>query len=344
MVARVAMATAAIVSAFAPAAGATELWTLYHQPPARIASGQELTLDVEVTPHWAAPLLHLYYRAVGAPEFRHATLDALGDGRFVARIPGAHVAPGLFEYYVVAEEGRTVRAQFGTPAEPYRVHVLPSSSAVTLQRELLRTNRQRAYFAARADYLQPGGTDMPLQRYTLSFGYRILRALHGIEFGLGLVRGAEIVDRRNIGLNYGWGELQLQLHEWAYLDLRLFLGIGGVGFELGGGATLIVGNRYGTHASVAIDAITHVGFELVTKLETDTLRFARLATLIIFTTLPGEGSAAPTDGGGLTAIELCGEIGVPLGSHLLVTARAGWGARTPTQGGPVLGLRAAYGF
>ena len=200
----------------------------------------------------------------------------------IATIPAKFVERGGFAYAIRSIDNLGVsRNHFASAEQPHPVSMLGFSKATNQKRQLDRFNDQRSQFSLSGQYLAYGrrypdpeilsgdttdnGSDN-LWKTQLEYLYRPLNFLHDFRFGIGVMRGqwptvgaVPIQTADAPGVNYGYGEVNLEFHRWFTAGGRLILGANTIGFTMGAAGIARLGDIAGTHASAEIETIGNVG-------------------------------------------------------------------------------------
>jgi hypothetical protein len=155
-----------------------------------------------------------------------------------------------------------------------------------------------------------------------------------------MYRGTSVVPRQwdpstfNVGLNYGAPWVRLRLADWMHVEGELLSSVTEVGFSLGGGAAVLLGDAYGSRLTVGFESIEVFGTRGYSRFDVVSNRF-RVAPVVEVTSMPHSSDAG---------VRLLIDLGYDLGSGWVATLRGGYQARTFDTGGPALGAGAQYAF
>jgi hypothetical protein len=234
--------------------------------PSRILRGEPLAVAVATVqgPPPRAALLH--WRQPGTPTFKTVHLTADGEGYFRGRLPSeGAVEPGI-EYYVelVDAAGETQLAA-GSPKAPVPVEI-----RIAPGQEPLDT-RDRSRVRLRDEYVDFNrfvGNDS----YNLTEGdflYRVYGFVHSVRVGFGIYQGygtpKALLDEgvseatRPIGYTYGFGEVELRLHESVSVLLKASAGVTRDGLKNGIEGRLRLGSETGTSLVVGGATTANIG-------------------------------------------------------------------------------------
>jgi hypothetical protein len=174
--------------------------------------------------------------------------------------------------------------------------------------------------------------------------YRMLRVVS--EFGIrgGVYRGSGFAPDRNypsyvsvsdVGLNYGAPWIRLRATDWLHFEGEFLTSITEIGFSMGGGGAVLIGDEYASHLTLGVEGVDVFGVRGYSRFDVVASRWLRLAPMIEVTNM----RHAPTAG-----VRLLGEAGIGLGYGWMLTLRGGYQARTFNSGGPSAGGGLAYAF
>lgn len=87
------------------------------------------------------------------------------------------------------------------------------------------------------------------------------------EFGIraGIVRGQSLVRRESdpskyeVGLNYGAPRIRLRAEDWLHVEGELLTSVTEVGFAVGGGGAVLLGDPYGSKLVLGLEGIQVFG-------------------------------------------------------------------------------------
>jgi hypothetical protein len=184
-------------------------------------------------------------------------------------------------------------------------------------------------------------------RVEVGYTYRPLRTV--AEFGLriGVVRGTSLVDlpqldmsKYKVGLNYAAPSVRFRMHDMWHLDLELVTSITEIGFSVGGGGSLLIGDPRSTHLTLGAEAVgltrpTYFGSRFFTRLDVQVHSRVTLAPVIEVTDMPHADAFG---------VRLYGDVAIDVGHGFSLGVRGGYQARRSTSGGVGLGGAASYAF
>ena len=334
--------------------------TLLHYPPISAGAGRGVLIEVTTTGDWHLESMMVKARSVaaeGASEsFVELPLRRVKGNQVSAEIPADMVQPPGIEYAIVSmrRDGNTSN-HFASTDHPHRVNVYGDSDVTQMRRRLARWGGRRSRIALRTELSAFGarkieqGADLPDSAETDNYSdrywqieadytYRPLRTIYDFRFGFGVMRGSwPEVDDESIGpsdtdtpgLNYGFAEVNLRVHEHLSLGGRVLLGASAEGFVAGGGVVTRLGYLTGTHIAARLEAIEDIGGVLDLRFHWATLPRYPMALGVELTDWPHEDSPRAT--------KLSYDLGWRASETLIVTARVGIANRTESQNAGLLG-------
>ena len=339
-----------------PPAAATPY--IHHAPLLVANNGEDLLLTASfVHPDRMRKALVLYRRGPEIVEipFRRSA----ADNSFIAVIPAVDVAPPTLAYAIEIETLDGTRApSFASRAAMHNVEIL--RDGVDAQEETLLANVQgrRSVVSTSGEYVYFGTTDAQVQvaggpttttvpirdqyyRVEAAYTYRILRTV--AEFGIraGTVRGQSVVpgerdqSKDNVGLNYGAPRLRLRAVEWLHFEAEFLTSVTEIGFSLGGGGAILLGDAYGSKLTVGFESIQIFGTRGYSRLDLPLSKRLTVAPIIELTDMPHADR---------TGVRLLSELRIELGAGFGLGVRGGYQARTYTNGGPSAGTAVSYAF
>jgi hypothetical protein len=284
--------------------------------------------------------------------------SATGGAPYVAIVPAVDVGPPGLAYTIEVE--RTDGARVPAFATRDTMHVVRVNEDVTDAREreqLAALAGRRSVVSASGEYVYFGKADAQVQRdpsaplearsfrdayYRLegAYTYRILRTV--AEFGLrgGVVRGTSVVpgetdpSKFDVGLNYGAPRVRLRALDWLHVEGEFLTSLTEVGFSVGGGGALILGEPYGSRLVLGGESIQVFGSRGYARFDVVTRRWG-IAPIVEVSDMPH--ASRP-------GVRLLGEVALDIGGGFGIAARGGYQARAFAGGGPSAGLTALYAF
>ncbi len=272
---------------------------VFHTPLHRAPSGKPLRFQARVSRDWLLESVTLMVRVPHETAVRSFPLLRSRPSGFEATVPGALIRHGVLTYSIHSKgKDGVIRQHFASSAQPHPVTITGYSSVDTRDKRLARYGGHRSRFALRGDVVAYGSRPFGAEgtrseRYSdqywrteAEYTYRTLDVLHDFRFGIGVMRaqwptdtaGTALVERYEDdtvpdtpGVNYGFGEVNFELHRWFSAGARLILGATGEGFAAGLGAIARIGDLTSTHLSARIEGLQDVGVSTDLRLHWTTI-------------------------------------------------------------------------
>ena len=251
-----------------------------HVPPISAQAGEPIRLRGALSAHWRVKRLF----AVVTLKGRSKEIDFITSRQsgMVATIPGEWVERGLAYAVLSLDEVGVTRSHFASREDPHPISLVGYSQTVTQKRQLARFGGQRSQFTIAAQALRYGrryqdpndlGGDFPITdagsdnlwktpSVSLSPSTCCMTSASGLAscaVNPATVNQTPIHADDAPGVNYGYSEINLELHRWFSVGGRLILGANTVGFTMGGAGIARIGDIAGTHASAELETIGNVG-------------------------------------------------------------------------------------
>lgn len=302
-----------------------------------------------------ALLVYTSDAATGEVEFQRSSDSRLP---YVAVIPATAVRSPILAYAIEIETTTGERVPvFASRAQPHPVTVLDAPDDARESALLARLGGRRSVVHAGGDFVSFGTSsgDVALPNGTVerrnvkdqyfrvegSYTYRLLGTVS--EFGLraGVIRGRSLVPnevdpgRYDVGLNYGAPRIRLRVDDWFHIEGETLISVTEVGFSMGGGGALILGDAYGSRLTIGGEGIEVFGARGFTRLDVVASKWLTVAPIVEVTSMPHAEHAG---------VRLLGETGLNLGAGFRLDLRGGYQARSFERGGPSLGGGLAYAF
>jgi hypothetical protein len=217
------------------------------------------------------------------------------------------------------------------------------------RRSVLQASAEYAYFGAALGVPldangvagQPMNVRDEFWRADGSYTYRILRRV--TEFGIraGAVRGSAAVQNAkdpkeySVGLNYAAPRLRFRLVDWLHADIEGLTSVTEVGFSVGGGGALIIGDPIGNHLTVGGEGIQVFGGRGWVRYDAVLTPRFQLAPQVEVTTMPHAGSPG---------VRLLLDTRMALGRGFALTLGVGYQARAFDRGGATLRTNVELAF
>jgi hypothetical protein len=345
----------------------------HHDPVVTARAHEDLRIIVTLDHGEQIRTAGVVYRSPKGPELRIVPLQRGEGPGYLAIIPGEEVqAPGI-AYAIEIErlDGRRVPL-FASRAELQPVEVMDERMDVRERALLKRLEGRRSVVSATSELVRFGSTrsthaipcaagqtecaqgtmvipqvDDQYWRVEVGYTYRPLRTVAEFSLRIGVVRGTSLVQlttydasRYKVGLNYAEPSVRFRLHDSWHLDLELYTSITEIGFSVGGGGALLIGDPLGTHltlggAAVGVTRDTYFGSRFYARYDVQLHRRVRFAPVVEVTDMPH----ADTFG-----VRLYGDLDAAVYRGFSLGVRGGYQARRSTSGGVGLGGTAALAF
>jgi hypothetical protein len=333
---------------------------VHHAPIASAHAHEEIRVEVDLERPELVGRMDLVYRTAAGELLATPFLRSDGAlGSHVAVVPAdAVLAPGV-AYAIEIQRVDGVRlAAFASRADMQPVLVIDDHMDMIERAARKRLEGRRSVVSASADYASFGsGCAQPpcttqntvsdeYWRVEAGYTYRPLRTVAEFGIRLGVVRGsspsaasASDPSKSSVGLNYAEPWLRFRMADDWHLDLSALGSVTEVGFSLGGGAALLIGDPYGTRLTLGGQFIgfgsTYFGSRIYTRLDILVKEGITVGPLIEATDMPH----ADTFG-----VRLLGDASFALPRGFMIGARAGYQARRSSSGGVSLGTTVGYAF
>ena len=199
--------------------------------------------------------------------------------------------------------------------------------------------------AAGGEGCSPGQRLVPSEvdqywRVEAAYTYRPLRTVAEFSIRGGVVRGRSLVplkeydeSKYDVGLNYGAPTVRFRLADAWHLETELLTSVTEIGFSVGTGAALIIGDPYGSRFTAGVETIglakdTYFGTRMYTRMDLAATERVTIAPIVEVTDMPHADAFG---------VRLLAEATAALGGGFSVAARGGYQARKSTSGGPAFG-------
>jgi hypothetical protein len=283
------------------------------------------------------------YHASDDDQVREVPFLRASDGPYVAVIPADQVRAPSIGYAVELEPTQGARRTvFASRAEMQEVEV-PGDLEDGRERALSeRLGDRRSVVATSAEYVvfgargEPGAETDRYWRTEAGYTYRPLRRI--VEFGIraGVVRGPNPdPSKPDLGLNYGAPSLRVRLGDIWHVDGEFLTSVTEVGFSVGAGAALLIGDPYGSKLTLGFESIQVFGTRMYSRMDIAARRGLVIAPIVEVTNMPHADRFG---------VRLLTEARFDAGQGFTFGVLGGYQARVASSGGPALGLNAAYAF
>ncbi|HRG96224.1 MAG TPA: hypothetical protein PLR99_08255 [Polyangiaceae bacterium] len=339
-----------------PAPAAASLPAVHHAPHLTATEARDLTIEATIERPDLVKRAVLVYRGGGTHGEVELARSSSAQG-YAAVIPATAVK-GALAYAIELETTSGARLPaFATRATPHPVTVLDDVDDRAASATLARLGGRRSVVETSAEYASFGDVTTTLRRpgapprtfdtpdhfyrFEGAYTYRLLGIVS--EFGIraGAVRGESVVEgetdpsKYQVGLNYGAPRVRLRAAEWLHFEAELLTSVTEVGFSVGGGGAVLVGDPYGTKMVFGAEGIQVFGARGYTRLDLAANRRLMVSPIVEVTGMPHAESAG---------VRLLGEARVDLGAGFGLVARGGYQARTFNRGGPTVGAGLSFAF
>jgi hypothetical protein len=331
---------------------------LHHVPLATTAEHELVSISATIErPDLMSRAVLVYYSQGAVHEVDFARSTSPGTP-YIAIIPAEHVVRPHIAYTIeiVATDGSHV-AVFATRAAMQPVEVVGNYMDSREEALLARLHGRRFVITAGGQYASFGPTTatltptggMPTKTgltdnfYQVegAFTYRMLRTVSEFGIRVGVLRGTSVVPGAtdssglNVGLNYGAPWVRLRATDWLHFEGEFLTSVTEVGFSVGGGGSVIMGDPYASNLTLGVESIQVFGTRGYSRFQARALPWLTVAPMIEVTTMPNADSAG---------VRLLLDLGFDLGAGFSLVARGGYQARSFASGGPAAGGSLSYAF
>jgi hypothetical protein len=330
---------------------------LHHPPKLTAHVGDDLQINATVDHADKMRRAILVYRS--GPSWGEVDFQRSSDAKlpYVAVIPASAVHGDEVGYTIEVETTKGERLPvFANREEPHRVTVLQTPEDAREASIFSRLEGRRSVVQASGEYVSFGGVDADVstpngvvhnhvkdQYYRVegAYTYRLMGTV--AEFGLraGVVRGVSLVpgesdpSKYDVGLNYGAPRVRLRATDWFHVEGELLTSVTEVGFSVGGGGAILIGDAYGSKIVFGGEGIQVFGGRGYTRLDVVASQRLMLSPSIEVTNMPHADRAG---------VRLLGDASIDVGRGIRVNLRGGYQARSFERGGPTIGGGLAYVF
>lgn len=317
-----------------------------HHAPVSVASvGEPIVVRAAIAHPELVRHATLVYRTGASGELRAVPFQRASEGPYVAIVPAADVRPPSLSYAIELERTDGTRAAaFATRDAMHAVQVIDDLDDLRERALDERLGGRRSVVSSSADFVSFGRTTaddasaglVRDQYYRIEAGYtyRPLRTVEEFSLRGGVVRGSSPVSS-DVGLNYAAPSVRLRLSDTFHLEGEFLTSVTEVGFSVGAGGALLVGDAYGSRLTLGFETIDVFGTRLYSRLDIAAHPRFAVAPIVEVTDMPH----AERYG-----VRLLTELRWNAGDGWAVTLRGGYQARASTSGGPEAGLGLAYAF
>jgi hypothetical protein len=274
------------------------------------------------------------------------------DATHVAVIPAEDVrAPGIAYAIEVEHKGGQREAAFASRNELSPVLVIDDHMDVRERAAYKRLGSRRSVVTATGEYASFGtscggsSTCAPGQtpssdyfwRAEAGYTYRPLRTVSEFGIKIGVVRGD--TGKGTVGINYAEPWVRFRMADAWHIEFAVITSVTEIGFSVGGGTALIMGDPYGTRLTLGAEEVgfssSYFGSRMYARLDVLVKEGITVGPAIEVTDMPHAGSFG---------VRLLGDASVALPRGFAIGARAGYQARRSISGGIALGGTLSYAF
>jgi hypothetical protein len=331
---------------------------IHHAPIATAKAHEDLQIQARIDRADQVRQATLVYRNAGG-TIREAAFERTLQGPYAAIIPGTEMLGPSIGYTIEVQD--TSGQRFSVFASRQAMHVVqvPDELADLREKALAqRLGNRRSVVTASGEYVSFGGQNtlvtrdggatenkefVPDQYWRAEAAYTYRPLTWIAEFGMraGVVRGTSIVpetkdrSKYDVGLNYASPSVRFRLHDSWHVDGSFLLSVTEVGFSVGAGGALIIGDPSGTNLTFGAEAIQTFGTRFYSRMNILAHDRVQVAPIIEVTDMPHADRYG---------VRLLGEMRFDLGAGFMLGVRGGYQARVSTSGGFTAGGTLGYAF
>ena len=142
-------------------------------------------------------------------------------------------------------------------------------------------------------------------------------------------------SKPDLGLNYGAPSFRVRLGDIWHVDGEFLTSVTEVGFSVGAGAALLIGDPYGSKLTLGFESIQVFGTRMYSRMDIAASRKLVIAPIVEVTNMPHADRFG---------VRLLTEARYDAGQGFTFGVLGGYQARVASSGGPALGVNAAYAF
>lgn len=343
----------------APAAAPQARPRVHHSPPSAAVAGDDFAVEANI--EHPQRVRRAVLVVVIAGQVREIAFRRAATGPYVAVVPAADVRPPGLAYAIELEtvDGERV-AVFASREAPHDVQIAEPMADARERALLQRLDGRRSVVSVTAELAHFGNTDSqvtpagapgaPLTttkiadqywRTEAGYTYRMLGVVSEFGIRIGVVRGRSVVPNQpdaskyDVGLNYGAPTVRVRATDWLHVEGELLTSITEVGFSMGGGGAVLLGDPYGAKLTLGFESIQVFGTRGYSRMDLPATSRVTVAPIVEVTDMPHSSK---------TGVRLLAEVRADVGAGVMLSARGGYQARDAASGGPGFGLGAAYAF
>lgn len=332
--------------------------SFHHGPVSVTPAGKPLSIQADIGRANRVKQAWLVYRVGETGTFQQVPFRRGSEGPYLATLGGDQVkAPSVFYLIEVESVDGQRYPVFASREAPFRVSVSDDYDDLREKALLARLGGRRSEVTASGEYVMFGITDATLtdangitreegvrdHYYRLESGYtyRPLGTVAEFSIRLGLVRGRSVVpgesdeSQFDVGLNYASPRVRFRVNDSVHVETELLTSVTEVGFSMGAGGALLLGDPYGSRITFGFESVQTFGTRMYTRMDIDAGNGVLVAPVIEVTDMPHADRYG---------VRLLSEVGIDAGSGFRISARGGYQARTFTSGGPSGGASLFYAF
>lgn len=183
-------------------------------------------------------------------------------------------------------------------------------------------------------------------RVEASYTYRPLRLISEFSLRGGVVRGESpvpvnatdaagnsLAPKRDVGLNYAAPTVRFRFADIVYGEGTLLSSVTEVGYSMGGGGALLLGDPYGTKLTLGFESIQVFGSRFFARTDISVHPRFRIAPIIEVTNMPHADDYG---------VRLLGEVAANVAPGVRIGLRGGYQARKFDSGSGSFGALFAY--
>jgi hypothetical protein len=319
---------------------------LHHAPVSVAKPGESLSIACAIDHPELVKSAFVVYRVPNA-NLREVAFQRASAGPYVALIPSADVRSPEVGYTIEIEPLTGGRQSVFASRDEMQTVEVPGD--IDEERERTTSERlggRRSVVSTSAEYVVFGergqvGDRVVADRYwrtEAGYTYRPLRTV--AEFGIraGVVRGPNPdpdPKKADLGLNYGAPSVRFRLGEIWHVEGEFLSSVTEVGFSVGTGAAVLIGDPYGSKLTLGFETIQVFGTRMYSRMDIVARRDLQISPIVEITDMPH----AERFG-----VRLLTEARFDAGQGFGLGLLAGYQARVATSGGPTVGLSGSYAF
>jgi hypothetical protein len=358
-------------SAPSPSTAAPATPEVHHAPLTSSVAHEPLRFEVQLDHPEMVRWVGVVYRSPAGAWRSVALLRS--SSAYVAVIPAEEVeAPGLAYTIELQSTSGETRSVFASRAAPWAVEIVEDRTDVRERAALERLSGRRSVATSGAEFASFGQTQgrAPIPcgvnqsdctagkpiiptvhdqywKVEIGYTYRPLRTIAEFSLKGGVVRGQSLarsvttydIARYKVGLNYAEPSVRFRLADAWHLETSLLTSITEVGFSVGGGGALLIGDPYGSKLTLGFETIgigqQYFGSRFYSRLDLVAGERVKISPMIEITDMPHADSFG---------VRLLTDVSVDIAHGFFATARAGYQARRSTSGGVALGTTLGLAF